>query len=46
MLGPDKAGNLVVVLDHKREALRMCSDHPVWEEERLTIQDGAGPIHV
>lgn len=31
LLGPDKAGNLVVVLDHKREALRMCSDHPVWE---------------
>ena len=25
--GPDMATNLVVVLDHKREDLRPCSDH-------------------
>ena len=48
LLGPDMAGNLVVVLDHKREDLWVCSDHQCPSEggKDDPIQDGAGPAHV
>ena len=48
LLGPDIAGNLVLVLDHKREDLWVCSDHqsPSGGGKDDPIQDVAGPAHI
>ena len=46
LLGPDMAGNLEVVLGHKREALWVCSDHSVQVREgKMTpSRMGWGPL--
>lgn len=48
LLGPDKPGNLMVVLDQEGADLLACLDHQCagGEEKDDPTQDGVEPTHV